>query len=274
MKKIFTLAAIAAFAVAANAQNETVLLNETAMEAQTVVTSPNGTFKYAASEATSAKSDNGYEISFNGVTYAEGVGYSQGSTNVMSWVAQPVADGAIDFSIKMGGNKKFYVIEFDAAKYLDDAGEELTIEGAYATAAGTGLCSDFVTNAADYISYPSISGIGIRDDAAKTQRTLSGSWDGTTPITAELNPEKTAEKGKDTYDNEYEVVSIPAKAGNVYVVGCAGSKLMVRAISYIASPSAVAGIAEAKAEAAAPVKVITANGIQIGKYNIAGQQVK
>ena len=65
MKKIFTLAAIAAFAVAANAQNETVLLNETAMEAQTVVTSPNGTFKYAASEATTAKSDNGYEISFN-----------------------------------------------------------------------------------------------------------------------------------------------------------------------------------------------------------------
>ena len=38
--------------------------------------------------------------------------------------------------------------------------------------------------------------------------------------------------------------------------------------------SAVAGIAEAKAEAAAPVKVITANGIQIGKFNIAGQQVK
>ena len=38
--------------------------------------------------------------------------------------------------------------------------------------------------------------------------------------------------------------------------------------------SAVAGISEAKSEAAAPVKVITANGIQIGKFNIAGQQVK
>ncbi len=38
--------------------------------------------------------------------------------------------------------------------------------------------------------------------------------------------------------------------------------------------TAVQGIAEAKAEAAAPVKVITANGIQIGNYNIAGQQVK
>ena len=39
-------------------------------------------------------------------------------------------------------------------------------------------------------------------------------------------------------------------------------------------PSAVAGIAEAKAEAKAPVKVITANGVQIGNYNVAGQQVK
>ena len=38
--------------------------------------------------------------------------------------------------------------------------------------------------------------------------------------------------------------------------------------------SAVQGIAEAKAEKAAPVKVLGANGIQIGKYNIAGQQVK
>lgn len=38
--------------------------------------------------------------------------------------------------------------------------------------------------------------------------------------------------------------------------------------------TAVQGIAEAKAEAAAPVKVITANGIQIGNYNVAGQQVK
>ena len=38
--------------------------------------------------------------------------------------------------------------------------------------------------------------------------------------------------------------------------------------------TAVAGVAEAKAEVAAPVKVLGANGIQIGNYNIAGQQVK
>ena len=42
----------------------------------------------------------------------------------------------------------------------------------------------------------------------------------------------------------------------------------------VAGETAVAGIAEAKAEAKAPVKVITANGVQIGNYNVAGQQVK
>ena len=272
MKKIFTLAALAVFAVAVNA-DETVVLNETAMAAQTVVEAPNGSFKYAASEATTAKTDNGYEMTYNGVTYAEGTGYSQGSTNVMAWVIQPAADGMVDVAIKMGGNKKTYVMEFDAAAYFEDAGEELTIEGAFATAAGTGLCSDFVANAAAYISYPEISGIGKMDDPDKTERTLSGTWDGTTPITAVENPEKSTAEKK-AYYNEYEVISIPAKANNVYIVGCAGSKLMMRAISYIEGGSAVAGITEAKAEAKAPVKVITANGVQIGNYNVAGQQVK
>jgi len=38
--------------------------------------------------------------------------------------------------------------------------------------------------------------------------------------------------------------------------------------------TAVEAVAEAKAEKAAPVKVIGKNGIQIGNYNVAGQQVK
>ena len=271
MKKIFTLAALAVFAVAANADTETVLLQDVSMEAQTEVASPAGNFKYAASEATSAKGPEtgAIEVTYNGVTYAEGAGYSQGSTNVMSWVAQPAADGTLDFAIKMGGNKKFYVMEFDAAAYAEDAGEDLTITGAFATAAGTGLCSDFATNAAAYISYPSIAGIGIAADAAKTTRELSGTWDGTVAINTIPDPDN---EGK--YLNEYEVISVPAKAGNVYIIGCAGSKLMIRGISFIPGTSAVAGVAEAVEAKAAPVKVMTANGIQIGNYNIASQQVK
>ena len=273
MKKIFTLAALAVFAVAVNA-DETVDLSGTAMTAQTEVESPNGTFKYATSEATSAKEDSGYEISYNGVTYAAGTGYSQGSTNGMSWVAQPAADGSLDFAVKMGGNKKTYVLEINAEAYEGDAGEALTIAGAYALAGGSGLCSDFVSNAADYLATPSIAGVGILTDDAKTERSLSGTWDGTAPITAVKDEASSEAQGKDVFYNEYEVISIPVKAGNVYVVGVAGSKAMVRAISYIEGGSAVAGIAEAKAEAKAPVKVITANGVQIGNYNVAGQQVK
>ncbi|MBO6099269.1 MAG: hypothetical protein J6P01_03930 [Prevotella sp.] len=271
MKKIFTLAALAVFTIAANAQTETVLLQDVSMESQTEVASPNGTFKYATSEATSGKGEEGssLEVTYNGVTYAAGLGYSQGSTNVMSWVVQPTVDGTLDIAIKMGGNKKTYVMEFDAAKYSEDAGEDLTIAGAFAVAGGTGLCSDFATGAADYITYPSIAGVGVAADADHTTRNLSGSWDGSTPINTIPDPEDASK-----YLNEYEVISISAKAGNIYIVGCAGSKLMTRGISFIEGGTAVAGIAEAKAEAKAPVKVITANGVQIGNYNVAGQQVK
>ena len=281
MKKIFTLAALAVFAVAANAQTETVELTEVSMEAQTEVASPNGLFKYMTSEATSAKGGTGTSVTYNGVTYAGG--YSQGSTNVMSWAIQPTVDGSVDVAVKMGANKKTYVIEVDAAGYYDEAGEDLTLAGAYALAGGTGLCSDFQGQidggTATYMTNPTISGVGVMGDGTVREgdpRALSGSWNGTAAIWPEQieDPVATAEKGKTTYYDEWEVISIPAKAGNVYVVGCAGSKLMARAITVVQGASAVAGIAEAKAEAAAPVKVIGANGIQIGKYNIAGQQVK
>ena len=53
-----------------------------------------------------------------------------------------------------------------------------------------------------------------------------------------------------------------------------GYEAFVTTLAECEGGTAVAGIAEAKAEVAAPVKVITANGIQIGNYNIAGQQVK
>lgn len=42
----------------------------------------------------------------------------------------------------------------------------------------------------------------------------------------------------------------------------------------IQGESAVQGVAESKSEAKKAVKVITANGVQIGNFNVAGQQVK
>ena len=281
MKKIFTLAALAVFAVAANADTETVELTEVSMEAQTEVASPNGNFKYMTSEATSAKGGTGTSVTYNGVTY-EG-GYSQGTTNGMTWAIQPTVDGSLDIAIKMGAQKASFVIEVNAAGYEEEAGEALTLAGAYAVAGGSGLCSDFQGQidggTAAYMSNPVISGVGVMGDGTVREnepRALSGSFNGTTQLWPEkiLDPVATADKGKDTYYDEWEVISIPCTANNVYVVGCNGSKLMARAITVIPGGSAVAGIAEAKAEAKAPVKVITANGVQIGNFNIAGQQVK
>ena len=64
------------------------------------------------------------------------------------------------------------------------------------------------------------------------------------------------------------------KGGTAKIKETAGG-MRVYAISINQEPTtAVAGIAEAVEAKAAPVKVMTANGIQIGNYNIAGQQVK
>ena len=71
----------------------------------------------------------------------------------------------------------------------------------------------------------------------------------------------------------YTAYSFPVTAGNTYMFFVSGSKLMLNGVKFVAG-TAVQGVAEAKAEAKAPVKVITANGVQIGNYNVAGQQVK
>ena len=283
MKKIFTLAALACVALAANAQNETVILESTAMTAQTVVESPEGKFKYAASEATAAKEDAGPEMTFNGITIPQGTGYSQGSTNGMSWLIQPAADGSIDLAVKMGGDKKTYIMEMDAAKYEADAGEALTIEGAFAASGtATALCADFVASAADYLAYPAITGIGTATKSTEevVNRELSGSWDGTAAISQIEDGTKTDKNGNivPAYANEYEMISIPVKANNVYIVGVAGSKLMVRAISYVAGTAGINGVVADKAEAAS-VKKYVENGkvviVKAGKkFNVAGAQLK
>ena len=53
----------------------------------------------------------------------------------------------------------------------------------------------------------------------------------------------------------------------------AGMRLMSIAVT-TKSETAVAGVAESKSEAKKVVKVLGANGIQIGNYNVAGQRVK
>lgn len=89
--------------------------------------------------------------------------------------------------------------------------------------------------------------------------------------------------GKNIKDDS-AVIDIPAGTTDVATVvatedgvtlKCTGACRITKITITDEAPTAVEAVSEAKAEAkAAPVKVITANGIQIGNYNVAGQQVK
>ena len=88
--------------------------------------------------------------------------------------------------------------------------------------------------------------------------------------------------GKNVADNT-AVINIPAGTTDVATVEatadgvtlkCTGACRLAKITITNEKPTAVAGVAESKSEAKKVVKVITANGIQIGNYNVAGQQVK
>ena len=88
--------------------------------------------------------------------------------------------------------------------------------------------------------------------------------------------------GKNVADNT-AVINIPAGTTDVATVEatadgvtlkCTGACRLAKITITNEKPTAVAGVAESKSEAKKVVKVLGANGIQIGNYNIAGQQVK
>ena len=91
----------------------------------------------------------------------------------------------------------------------------------------------------------------------------------------EENQGSVSECSGTTEADAVEFSATAIKGGTAKIKETSGGMKLYSITITSASPTAVAGVAESKAEAkAAPVKVITANGIQIGNYNIAGQQVK
>lgn len=90
------------------------------------------------------------------------------------------------------------------------------------------------------------------------------------PATIELIRTKTEGEGESATTVQDQSIFLVKD----YLPTNGGYEAFVTTLAECEGGTAVAGIAEAKAEVAAPVKVITANGIQIGNYNIAGQQVK
>ena len=90
------------------------------------------------------------------------------------------------------------------------------------------------------------------------------------PATVELIRTSTTGEGEAAVTTQDQSIFVIKE----YVPTEGGYEAFVTTLEECQGGTAVAGIAEAKAEAKAPVKVITANGVQIGNYNIAGQQVK
>ena len=303
MKKIFTLAALAALTLSANAGVKVLLPIEESNEAKWVKgadiwgdadvavynsESQTGlTYTYYTDETKKTKSgedkkgkevteyyttsenqvhwvaDNSMPEGFTIGGQAATKAYVQGSTNGMYYAIAPAKAGTLSFGFKMGKSKMTYILKTTTAKIAD-----ITTEASASSLISNDLllCSDVkgtVECEAPTVTYN-----------VKGGSTGSGSFDGTTAINTSNS------------DQWIEVTGVEVSEGDVIIVGCDGSKVMFKGVALSGAsvadgvvytstnPSAVQGVAEAKAEAKAPVKVITANGIQIGNYNIAGQQVK
>lgn len=131
----------------------------------------------------------------------------QGSTNGMFYAMSPTANGTIDVSIKMGANKKTFV-----AATSDDI----------ATVAAKTVDTTSDSNAPSKLTDPTYP--QVYDTYNKT----TGIWDNSAPLTP------------DGAGNQYVVMSFPVEAGKTYIVGCTGSKLMLRGINYVlGNPSSI-----------------------------------
>ena len=269
MKKIFTLAAVAMFALAANADNFTWQIPEDWQRQENhkdkdpdtgkdvTIIDKHGTGFTAGQEVSTqpsilsivpsidveCKSDNATAVTLNEVNYDK-EGILQGETNGMFFAFTPAYDGTLDVAIKMGSDKKTYVIELSKEIASELGVDKLT--GAAVVENIGNTCSAVQALVGSGASNPAlIGGVG----AAVT---VGSTWDGSAAINI-------------TGTNEYEVISLTATAGNVYIIGCDGSKLMFRGASLIGYTAGGAdGIESVKTAA---VKADAA------AYNLAGQKV-
>ncbi len=291
MKKIFTLIAVAATTLAANAQYTE--FDTSALNADATTDVAAGTVMATSSNGIVAKtgfddackivgvSASGYTtINIAGTDYSVSGGYqgnnnakdedggnpantlkpaAQGSVLVLD-VPKSVAEGYIYVVGKFSQNKQYVVTEDGGF-----IGYTIICDGTAAGQAATALTAEVKGDDTDgyFVTTPIVK-LGA----------INGAGDGAA-------------------NNGVGIIKFAVYGGSSYNVHATGSKLTQCGFYFsetgdeeitlsgdgvdavvLQGASAVAGIAEAKAEAAAPVKVITANGIQIGKFNIAGQQVK
>lgn len=138
------------------------------------------------------------DITYNNVTY-DNKAFLQGKTNGMFYAFRPEKDGTLDVSVKMSANKNTFIIEL--TDNCPNNSDLVALTTNFTTA-------DNITNNSTYFTTPSVY---------DTKSGKYNTWDGTQVASTELT---------------YMVFSWDVTANKTYVVGCFGSKMMLRGVNY------------------------------------------
>lgn len=273
---------------------------------QVLATSANITMSQAFDDSAiqasmTGESDDANTVSIDGVEYAvkDYKGFQAqtnptpnnlGTATEGAWVGGQSAGAVFKFDVKADGllcvfgkitaNKQYYAWEGDVTNSAASLAAYRLVGHGVAAVEGVVPTCDYTLPAAD--------GNNLADADAMTtdaEKWIKGGQGNVIATAQVIDPNFAS-------GNALGVVVVPVYAeAETYYVNACGSKITSNGFVFIpkeaptaadaaalqisfSKATAVAGIAEAKAEVKAPVKVITANGVQIGNYNIAGQQVK
>lgn len=136
-------------------------------------------------------------VTYGGITW-DNEAFIQGNTNGMFYAISADADGTLDVSVKMGSGKNTFVAE--TADPIATVGAQVI----------TATDKDPLGKITD----PTLPQV------YDTHNGTTGTWNNTAAINT-------------SGDNAYLVMSFSVTAGKTYIVGCDGSKLMLRGLAYI-----------------------------------------
>jgi hypothetical protein len=206
MKKTLLFIAVIIAAMFTNAQGTWKAVGtEASVAAGTEMTLGIPNLKAVPSDAAGVvgKTDSGAPTTtYNGISW-DSQAIVQGSTNGMYFAFLPSKSGTFDIAIKMGSAKKTFFLELKNEAYTSisaTVGDLAALAAGYPTADGI-AAANFTT--------PSVY---------DTYHATNGTWDGTTNF-------------QSTGANVYFAASFPVTANKTYVIGCYGSKLMLRGVS-------------------------------------------
>ncbi|MDD4991450.1 MAG: T9SS type A sorting domain-containing protein [Paludibacter sp.] len=185
----------------------------------------------------------------NGITW-DNEAIIQGGTNGMYFALKPASTGIIDVSIKMGSAKATFAVELADAFATDLT--TLTTVTAPVAASTAYAASPIFLNAANYTT-PTVT------ETLSDGTVTTGTWNGTVAINT-------------SGANQWLAMSFPVTANKIYVVGCFGSKLMLRGINYSLT-SAVNQVLSNKGISFNGKEVTNTNNLPIEIYNVLGKKV-